>query len=185
MIEMQQRMLYTPIFHIDTNLINARGLLCTMNQIEKWANDEIILINISGVSYREALAGNNAQRTKKTRTYLHTLTDENSDITCKRYREIVNAIFPQSAKNQNQHNDVRVIFEAAHWNAILVTRDGASKNQPGGILGNRDKLRDIVKLLSDTETVEFIRHKITERDNFNHLVAQETGKILPTWTGGD
>ncbi|HYE36735.1 hypothetical protein [Methylocaldum sp.] len=148
MIEMQRRMLYTPIFHIDTNLINARGSIPAMNQIEKWAADEIILVNMSGVSFKEALAGNNPIRTKKTFAQLFTLTDENIDITCQRYREIENAIFPGGAKNQNQHNDVKVVYEAAHWNAILVTRDGASNNQPGGILGNRDKLRGLVRIMS-------------------------------------
>ena len=185
MIEMQRRMLYTPIFHIDTNLINARGSLPTMNQIEKWAADEIILVNMSGVSFKEALAGNDAARTKKTLAQLFTLTDENIDITCKRYREIENAIFPGGAKNQNQHNDVKVVYEAAHWNAILVTRDGASKSQPGGILGNRDKLHGFVPIMSDTEAFEFIRRKIAERDNLNRLVAKETGQPLPAWTGDD
>lgn len=185
MIEMQRRMLYTPIFHIDTNLINARCSLPTMNRIEKWAADEIILVNMSGVSFKESLAGNNATRTKKTLAQLFTLTDENIDITCKLYREIESTIFPGGAKNQNQHNDVKIVYEAAHWNAILVTRDGASKSQPGGILGRRDKLRDFVQILSDTEAVEFVRRKIAERDALNRLVAKETGERLPAWVGED
>ena len=175
MIEMQRRMLYTSIFHIDTNLINARGSLPAMNQIEKWAADEIILVNMSGVSFKEALAGNNALRTKKALAQLFTLTDENIDTTCQRYCEIENAIFPDGAKNENQHNDVKVVYDAAHWNAILVTRDGASNSQPGGILGNRDQLRKFVQIMSDTEAVEFIRSKITERDHFNRYVSKETG----------
>jgi hypothetical protein len=156
-----------------------------MNQIEKWAADEIILVNMSGVSFKEAFAGNNATRTKKTLAQLFTLTDENIDITCKRYREIENTIFPGGAKNQNQQNDVKIIYEAAHWNAILITHDGASKSQPGGILGRRDKLRGFVQILSDTEAVEFVRRKIAERDALNRLVAKETGERLPTWVGDD
>jgi hypothetical protein len=185
MIPMQRRMLYTPIFHIDANLINARGLLPAMNQIEKWAANEVILLNMSGVSFKESLAGNNALRRQKALAQIFTLTDEVIDMTCSRYREIENAIFAGSAKNKNQHNDVRVVYEAAHWNAILVTRDGASTAQPGGILGNRAKLRHIVRIMSDTEAVDLIRSKIAERDDFNRRVSKETGQALPEWTGKD
>ncbi len=185
MIESQRRMLYTPIFHIDTNLINARCSLASMNQIEKWASDEIILVNMSGVSFKEAQAGNNAVRTRKAFAQIFTLTAENIDATCDRYREIEKIIFPDGAKNDNQHNDVKVVFDAAHWHAILVTRDGASNSQPGGILGNRDQLRKFVQIMSDTEAFEFIRSKIAERDDFNRLLSKETGCPLPAWVGHD
>ena len=143
------------------------------------------MVNMSGVSFKEALAGNSAIRTRKALAQLFTLTDEAVDITCQRYHKIENAIFPGGTKNQSQHNDVMVVYEAAHWNAILVTRDGASKSQPGGILGNRDKLRGLVQIMSDTEAVDFICLKITERDNFNSLVSKKTGQPLPAWTGQD
>jgi len=42
-----------------------------------------------------------------------------------------------------------------------------------------------VKILRDTEAVEFIREKIAERDNFNRRVKHEVGGILPEWTGKD
>lgn len=58
-MEMDRRMLYTPIFHIDTNMINAYGKLPAMNQLEKWADDEVILINMSSVSFNESQQGNN------------------------------------------------------------------------------------------------------------------------------
>lgn len=70
---------------------------------------------------------------------------------------------------------------------MLVTKDGASKSQPGGILGNRDKLQNIagIKILSPKEAVDFVASKINERDDFNRRIAQETGKNLPNWTGKD
>ena len=185
MIPMQRRMLYTPIFHIDTNLINSRGSLPAMNQIEKWAADEVILVNMSGVSFKEALAGNNALRRKKALSQIFTLTDEDVDIACSRYREIENVIFAGGASNQNQHNDVKLVYEAAHWNAILITRDGGSNAQPGGILGNRAKLHNIVQIMSDAEAMDFIRSKIADRDDFNRRVSKENGQTLPEWTGQD
>jgi hypothetical protein len=48
--------------------------------------------------------------------------------------------------------------------AILLTHDGGSRKQPRGILGNQYKLRDIVRALSDTEAIAFIRKEIQERD---------------------
>lgn len=56
-VKMERRLLYTPIFHIDTNVINARGKLASMNQIEKWASDEVILVHMSSVSFAEAQQG--------------------------------------------------------------------------------------------------------------------------------
>jgi hypothetical protein len=63
-MDMIRRMLYIPIFHIDTNMINAYGHLSAMRKLEKWAADEVILINMSNVSFSEAQQGKNAKRTK-------------------------------------------------------------------------------------------------------------------------
>ena len=46
-------------------------------------------------------------------------------------------MFPNGAKDDNELNDVRIVCEAKKYEAILVTGDGGSKAQPGGILGNR------------------------------------------------
>lgn len=184
-IEMQRRQLYTPIFHIDTNLINARGKLSTMNQIEKWASDEVILVNMSGVSFNEAQAGKSPERTRKALTHIFTFTDETIDFNDLRYQSIEATLFPQGIKCENERNDVKIVYEAAYYHAILITLDGGSRKQPGGILGNRDKLKDIVKILRDTEAVAFIREKIAERDNFNRRVSSEFGVQLPEWTGKD
>ena len=178
-------MLYAPVFHIDTNLINARGKLETMNQIEKWAADEVVLVNMSGVSFKEAQAGNNPARTKKVLSQIFTLTDEAIDKNSAQYKKIETALVPQGCKDENQSNDVKIVFEATKYAAILVTADGDSKSQPGGILGNRSKLKGLVRIMSASEAVDFIKRKIAERDEFNKRVAAETGQALPGWTGMD
>jgi hypothetical protein len=91
----------------------------------------------------------------------------------------------KAARDDNQRNDVRIVCEAAKYAAILVTGDGGSKTQPGGILGNRDKLRDVVQILSPDEAVAFVQDKITERDEFNAQVVKEFGGELPPWAGAD
>lgn len=183
-IQMNRRLLYIPVLHIDTNLINARQKLPAVNQIEKWFEDEVILINISGTARGEALAGNNVQRTCKANKQINTETPpmEPSDPL---YIKIETALFPEGPRANNQRNDVRIVCDAAKYEAILITRDGGSKTQPGGILGNRDKLRDVVQILSPDEAVAFVREKITERDEFNAQVAKEFGGELPPWTGAD
>lgn len=184
-IEMQRRMLFTPIFHIDTNMINARGNLESMNRIEKWAEDDVILVNMSGVSFKEAQAGGNSIRTKKAFSHIFTMTDDIIDPNNPIYQKIGKALFPNGIHKDSQRNDIKIVFEASKYHAILITRDGGSRTQPGGILGNRDKLHDIVSIMSDIEALAFIREKIIERDRFNHRVAQEFGGELPAWTGKD
>jgi hypothetical protein len=183
-IQMNRRLLYIPVLHIDTNLINARQNLPAVNHLENWFEDEVILINISGIARGEALAGNNVQRTKKTNQQIYTATppmDPSDPI----YLKVESALFPEGARNNNQRNDVKVVCDAAKYEAILVTADGGSKTQPGGILGNRDKLRDIVQILSPDEAVAFVREEIAKRDEFNAQVALEFGGELPSWTGAD
>ncbi len=68
-----------------------------------------------------------------------------------------------------------------------MTSDGGSKEQPAGILGNRDRLREqfAVLILRPEEAVQFIRGKLAERDEFNAQVAALTGAPLPDWAGRD
>lgn len=183
-IQMNRRMLYIPVLHIDTNLINARQKLQAVNQLEKWAEDEVILINISSSAFREAQADGNPQRVKKAcqQVFTDTPAVEPHDPL---YLRVESALFPEGAQNENQRNDIRIVCEASKYPSILVTADGSSKSQPGGILGNRHKLKDIVKILSPEEAVDFIRQKIKERDGFNAKFVEEFGGNLPPWTGQD
>ena len=71
-ISMERRLLYIPLLHIDTNLINARQKLPAVNQLEKWYEDEVILINMSSTAHREAQADGNAMRIKKVNTNIYT-----------------------------------------------------------------------------------------------------------------
>jgi hypothetical protein len=183
-IQMQPRCL-PMMFHIDTNRLNARQALETMNQIEKWADDEVILTNMSGTAYGESKAGNSVQRTNKANSYIFTIEMEDEIADHPDYRRIEAALFLGGAKDENQKNDVRVVFEAQKYGAYLITNDGASKTQPGGILGNREKLRDMLRILSDGEAVAFIKSKIRERDDLNCRIANECGLPLPEWTGKD
>ena len=95
---MERRELYTPIFHIDTNMINARGKLPAMNQLEKWAEQQLILIDMSNTSFTEAQESNNLSRTKKALSQIFTLTDENITESDPMFQEVANELFPDGVK---------------------------------------------------------------------------------------
>lgn len=185
-IKMQRRMLHVPILHIDTNLINSRQKLAAVNQLEKWFEDEVILINISGTAHREAQADGDVLRAAKANRQIFTVTPA-VDPADAQFKAVECILFPGGARDQNERNDVRIVVDAIHYQAILVTSDGGSKRQPGGILGYRDTLWDRyrMQIFSPDEAIEYLRHKIQERDSFNERVAREFGGRLPEWNGKD
>lgn len=187
---MQRRMLYTPVFHLDANLINARQKLEAVNQLEKWRDDDVIGLVMAGAAHAEAQAGagsNSNARTRKAASHIFTINHAGEAKADDSYTKVKKILWGDGAVNDNQANDVEVVCEAIKWHAILVTKDGGSKSQPGGILGHRDELvRQLcVRIYRPEEAVEYIRSKITERDEFNAQVAALSGKPAPEWTGQD
>lgn len=188
-IEMQRRMLFVPVFHLDANLINARQKLDTVNQLEKWRDDEVICLAMAGVAHAEAQAGAGANaeaRRRKAATHLFTINDAGEAKEDDTYAKVEKILWGEAA-DDNQANDVEVVCEAIKWHAILVTMDGGSKEQPGGIIGNREALREQfgVQIHRPEEAVEFIRSKIAQRDEFNAQVVALTKGQVPAWTGRD
>jgi len=189
-VTMQRRMLYTPVFHLDANLVNARQKLEAVNQLEKWRDDGVICLAMAGAAHAEAQAGvgGNAQaRMRKAASHIFTINDAGEAKEDDSYTTVKKILWGDGAINDNQVNDVEVVCEAIKWHAILVTKDGGSKKQPGGILGNREELlrRCCVGIYRPEEAVEYIRSKISERDDFNAQVAALSGKPAPEGTGKD
>jgi len=184
-VPFQRRLLYIPNIHIDTNLINAKQRLDEVNRLERWAEDGVILINMSWTAHRESQADGNPYRMKKAAKQIFTI--DTGDSYVEFAAKVGATLFSGGPQDENQRNDVRIVCEAIKWHAMLVTNDGASKSQPGGILGNRNKLQEVtdIQILSPKEAVTFVAAKINERDAFNRRVAQETDKPLPDWTGRD
>jgi len=181
---MERRLLYIPVLHIDANLINARQKLPAVNQLEKWFAEGVILINMSATAHAEVQSDGNARRSDKANRTIFTATPPiaPSDPL---FLKVECALFPAAARDENERNDVRIVCEAAKYAAILVTADGGSKKQPGGILGNRQKLRGVVQVFSPDEALNFVRQKIRERDEFNTQLVKELGGTLPSWTTHD
>lgn len=147
------------------------------------------MLVMAGVAHEESQAGaggNVEARKRKAAGHLYTINDDGDAKVDDTFARVETILWGQ-AVNDNQANDVAVVCEAIQWHAVLVTRDGGSKAQPAGILGNRDRLREQfdIRILRPEEAVEFIRGKIVERDQLNAQVAALTGATLPDWTGRD
>jgi hypothetical protein len=117
---------------------------------------------MSATARSESMAGGNQLRIKKANTHIFTVSDpidENDPL----YKRIESCIFPNGVMDENERNDIRIVCEAEKYQAVLVTNDGASKTQPGGILGNRDKFVDRVVVMNPTEAVQHIRRQSHKR----------------------
>lgn len=157
------------VFQIDTNRINAKQDRIYMNQLENWHNDEIIFIEMSRVAQEEILRENRKSIysiTRKKKVYCYTFSETCADTQEETFmlKTIENILFPLGAKNISENNDVEIVFNAWKYGCILITDDGDSKRQPGGILGNKKKLKEIgITVMRDYEAVDYVRNKIKYR----------------------
>ena len=158
-VQMSRRLLYTPVFHLDAGLVNARRRLPEVDQLETWWKDGIILLNMSGVAYDEA------QKPRADQKLLITGED---------------VIFVKAS------NDVRTVCDSIKRHPTLVAGDGGSKSQSRGIPDRRDDLRRLgANIMSAPEAVAYVRKQIAKRDAVNAEIAEATGHALPDWTGRD
>ncbi|OGW01436.1 MAG: hypothetical protein A2889_07870 [Nitrospinae bacterium RIFCSPLOWO2_01_FULL_39_10] len=182
-MEMPNRYVYL-MFQIDTNRLNSRQNLPFMNKLEQWHKNGVIDIEISEVAQHEARYGNNSLRNQKAMRYIFSETKSTTDDEIKMLEEIKSILFPNGPKNQNENNDIEIVFNAWKYSRILVTNDGASNKQPNGILGNLDKLRTLgIRVVRDNEAVSMVEQKIRERDNMVRMISEKYHKPLPNWIG--
>ncbi len=170
---------------IDTNRINARKKSEWMNQLEKWHEDEVIILEMSLVAHKEACAGSDLRR-KKAIGYIYSetcaRTTEEQDLLGK----IESILFPIGAKTENGKNDIEIVFNSWKYADLLVTDDGGSKRQPGGILGNAKALAEIgIIVMRDCEAVDYIKNLIKKRDENTIKICENGGYPIPDWVGKD
>lgn len=174
------------IVQIDTNRINARRNLEYMNRIEQWATDDVIQLEMSQVAQEEAVAGGDRVRTAKAYGYVATETLCASFREWSLWQKIERILFPSGCKKDNEKRDVEVAFNAIKYEAILVTDDGSSKRQPGGFLGNRDRLKQLgLVVMRDGEAVRMVEGLIKKRDDLARRLCLEMRESLPCWVGED
>ena len=102
------------------------------------------------------------------------------------WAKIEKILFPGGIKTDNQRNDVRIVYSAAHYGTILVTDEDASKSQSGGILGNKHRLKELrIDVMTGDEAVELVRAQIAYRDSQTMLAHKNMRLPLPEWVGND
>ncbi len=184
-IRMVERFIYRS-FQIDTNRINSRGRLESMNRLERWHENGVIHLDMSQVAHTEARTGSDSLRSSKALSYIYSMTHASTTEEQNQLRQIEAMLLPSGARTQNERNDVEIVFNALKYSRILVTADGGSNTQPGGLLGNRDKLAQLgVTIMRDSEAVHYIEAEIRRRDALAQEIAKLTGMQLPNWVGND
>jgi hypothetical protein len=156
-----------------------------MARLEKWHADSVVHLSMADVAQMEAATGSNA-RARKAFSLIHSVsTNRNADEE-QMLRRIEGILFPGGARNANERNDARIVFQAWKDKSTLITNDGGSRSQPGGILGHRDELAHLgIAVISDAEAVAWVEGQIRERDERALLMARDFGKLISPWVGND
>ncbi|MHC4340377.1 MAG: hypothetical protein ACYSX0_09230 [Planctomycetota bacterium] len=156
-----------------------------MNQLERWHENDVIQIEIAETAQSEAAHGSPA-RASKAYQYIFTMSMGGTPQEAQLLKRIEETLFPNGATTPAERNDADIVFNAAKYQCILVTNDGGSRRQPGGILGNRGALRELgIQVLTDEEAVALVRQLISSRDQRERLRSERTGEPLPEWVGTD
>jgi|GEM_PF-1308559 len=174
-------------FQLDTNRINARAKLPGMNKLEQWENDGVIQLLMSDVALSEVGQGaGGALRSEKARNYVFTETIGCTPNEKEMVQNIGHILFPDGAKKQSDDNDILIVFHAWKNDYILLTDEGASKRQPGGMLGNREQLKSLgIQVMSDMEAVSLVEDAIKKRVALAIRRSQYFGEVAPDWIGKD
>lgn len=181
-----ERRLVTIGFLVDTNCVNARQSLPAMNQLESWAANEIIELLTSKTAQNEMASGNNADRSRKAYSFIYTMSAISTLQERVQLQRIEHALFPDGAKTQNERNDVDIVFNAGKYRRPLITNDGGSKAQPGGILGSRIRLAALgIEALTPEGAVDRVQTALRRRDEHARQWAAYYEADLPDWVGKD
>jgi len=168
-------------FVIDTCLVNTKAKNSHMNAFEKWERDGIITA-YSTKGLWEETRGTPFYKKATGRSSLHAKSCDESENERLRQR-IQEIVFPQGTKSPNDRVDVEAIRVSKVWGAIFVTNDGASRRQPGGILGARDRLHQEigVQIMRAQEAAELIKRRIVGRDDLEAWAAARENRPLAEW----
>jgi hypothetical protein len=145
------------VFHVDTNLLNARQKIEEMNELEKMHDKEQITLVWSETSQNEALNNSSELLKKKANTHIYTINDGDEYTQTAIELDIFKIMEIENNSSLNDINDAKIVCEAHKYGAILITNDGASKSQAKGILGRREELQKYVQVVTPSEALEIAR----------------------------
>ncbi len=128
-----------------------------MNELEQLAAQGKCSLLMPYSAWKEAETGNNELRKSKTWEYFYIQPIKNESQ--KYWYDVIETIvFPNGARTENEKNDLWILVTAREMNYPIITNDGNSKKQPGGMLGNVQELKKIgVIVIRDSEAVAWIK----------------------------
>jgi hypothetical protein len=183
---MPERRLVSVGFLVDTNCVNAKQKIAEMNLLETWAANEIIELIAAETAQHEMAAGRDSDRTRKAYQFIVTMSAITTPQERQQVQRIEQILCPNGVTTQNERNDIDIVFNSGKYGRPLITNDGGSKTQPGGILGNRAKLAQLgIRVLRPEEAVVRVQTALCERDNHAQQWAAFYKKDLPDWVGKD
>ena len=151
-------------YFLDANCINARQVNQNINQMERWHQEGVISILMPQIAATEAARGND-ERLKKSWEYSMLRLSKPGQTNPYVASLIEHIVFPQGITNENQRNDVAILAAAELYGYPLITNDGASKTQPGGMLGNAKALANIgISVLTPRSAVTDISERLKRRE---------------------
>ncbi len=173
-------------FAIDANRINARQKLANMNRLERWKADGIISILMPETAHNEAWQGGDPRRRLKASLNILTVnTLEGADERELR-RKVADILSPGTKPDRNTANDIDIIVNAHKYGCTLITADGDSRSQPGGILGHKDALGALgIQVVTDSEAVAMVEHRLRGRDYAELNLALVQNRDPEWWVGRD
>lgn len=155
----RQVILFELCFFLDANCVNARQQNDALNVLERWRDQEIVTLIYAEITKIEASYGDEVRKDKADEFTCVQVneTGDNPEV-----REAISKIvFPKGPKNQNQMNDVDAVYHAERLRWPLVTMDGNSRSQPGGILGHCDELNAMgIEVLAPQQAVSRVRFEL-------------------------
>lgn len=174
-------------FQIDTNRINSRGGLPGMNQLEHWHKNRVIYLEMSEVAQKEIESGRDLDRKQKAWSYIYSETLATSPDEQTLLKNIEAILCPNGPTDSNSKNDIEIVFNAHKYGGgRLITKDGGSKRQPGGILGHKAALSELgIAVMTDDEAFVLVKEQIARRDAMVLSRHEKYGLPLPDWYGKD
>lgn len=175
-------------FIVDTNRANTRRQLFAMNKLQQWKSDGVIRLNYTFEIQRELERCRNPKFREASHALGVLFARSCSAIEEKEQRDkIAGIIFPNGLKDNTDRVDVDTIRVAQLWGAIVITDDGASKRQPGGLLGATLRLhREVgVKVIRDVDAEGMVSRLINQRDQLEIFEAAFEKRTVADWCGKD
>jgi len=145
------------LYLLDANACNSLQRIGQLNELERMADAGLIDLLYTETTWDEAQFGSMQRRCKVSDFSFVGLSNDAENRRLQRpWREAIEQIvFPTGAKNDNERRDVETLLTVKTSGGVFVTNDGASRTQPGGILGHKVQLARLgIEVLNFTEALE-------------------------------